>query len=81
MPTEDEWADADIAADEEAGHHLTRPPEQGVKDMERRIRALNARLAIVRDRGDEQSEQPLIEQVQKAKLLLDQYQALLKGRN
>ena len=77
MPTDDEWAEADMLGDDIAGHHVPRSPEQGVKDMQRRLTALNTRLEAVRSRGDDQLEPRLIQQIRDAQALLAQYQALL----
>ena len=55
MPTEDEWADADAANDEEAGYHVyLKNPDEGVRRMRARIAMYQRRLDAVTERGDSQ---------------------------
>lgn len=45
MPTPDEWAEADLAAEEANGAPLPCTPEKGIEMMERRIEYLDRRIA------------------------------------
>lgn len=77
MPSEDEWAEADITADQALGKPLARTPEQGLADMQRRITSLQRRLAQASPGTGEALRLDLAE----AQARLKEYQAQLDGRN
>lgn len=78
MPTEDEWAEADMLADQVAGVPLARTPEEGIKWMDRRIRHLESRI---QNCVDDSQLSILNSQLREAHQRLAEYRAQLGGRN
>lgn len=85
MPTDDEWADADELTEEMLGKPFVRTPEQGVADMRRRIRSLQARLSVVVKHPDSvrkfQRISELERQIADLNLRIKEYEAQQQGRN
>lgn len=92
MPTDDEWAEADMAADEAAGKPLKRTAEEGIRDMERRIASLTKRINDLERHMSEDSEggfsesaaeaiKSLTEDLTTARARLAEYKLQLEGRN
>lgn len=89
MPTDDEWNEAESLADSLPGRPLARTPEEGVKQMTRRIACLeeDIRRWESPETGPELSAQApkqislLKSELTIARQCLAEYQAQLKGRN
>ena len=82
MPTDDEWAEADMMADEAHGKPLKRTPEEGIRDMERRIASTTQRLRNLHpDAQNPEIELQLIKELREAKARLKEYQIQLDERN
>jgi hypothetical protein len=87
MPTDDEWVEADMAADEAAGKPLKRTAEEGIRDMERRIISLRARItaaegnALLTDPQRAEVIADLRVDLQEAQARLKEYQIQLEGKN
>jgi hypothetical protein len=85
MPTDDEWADADELAEEMIGKPFLRNPEQGIADMQKRLRSLQARHDLVSKQADSDLKfermSDLQRQMTDLKLRIKEYEAQQQGRN
>lgn len=78
MPTDDEWNDAEMTADDSAGKPLYRTPAEGVAGMQKRIDILTERFNATTN--IELAEQLGLE-IAQAYALLKEYQVQLDGKN
>lgn len=92
VPTDDEWAEADMLADETHGKPMKRTALEGIRDMERRIASLLKRIHAAERFAHEDSEggfsesavrtiQSLTEELATARARLAEYKLQLEGRN
>ena len=86
MPTEDdEFADADELAEEIIGKPIARSPEQGIADMETRLRSLqNSHDLTSKHTDSDQKFQHLVtleREMADIKARIREYKAQLEGRN
>lgn len=82
MPTDDEWAEADILADETHGKPLKRPAAEGIRDMEALIISLRGRLDSLHPAArNTDAELQLIREIREAEARLKEYQIQIQGRN
>lgn len=78
MPSDDEWNDAEMTADESNGKPLYRTAAEGVAGMTRQIEILNKRFT---DTRSESEARRLGLELAQAHARLKEYQTQLDGKN
>jgi hypothetical protein len=93
MPTDDEWNEAELLADQASGQPLYRTPAEGVAAMEKRIAWLNGKLSRIsfqfsrlgatahEVRTLEAERATLNSELTAAQTRLAEYRTQLEGRN
>jgi hypothetical protein len=84
-PTDDEWVDAEMLAEEMTGKVIAKSPQTGIADMEKRLRVLNQRREMVLQHADSESKskrlRELERQIADAQARIKEYRTQLEGRN
>jgi hypothetical protein len=81
MRNDEEWMDAEMAAEESGEKPPVRTPAEGVQAMERRIAYLRGRLAQLHPNAGEDAEVGQIRDIRAAEARLQEYLTQLEGRN
>ena len=81
MPSQEEWLDAGMGADEALGHPARRTPEEGIREMQARIELLTLRRNQLSRKPDAYELARLNSEICEAEARLAEYQTQLAGRN
>lgn len=81
MPNDEEWIESGMIADESLGHPAKRTAQEGIADMEARIKLLQSRIGKANDCDQVEELHALNSELREARECLAEYQTQLDGRN